>query len=222
MTTLGNFLRFAQGSESHRVSGIAWGKFQRQIAVELALAPNDRIDCMDFLKICRAELDRLIEQSPPIPDDIINQFKREFKEKKDVKKPEICDGMEHTTVYKDIGAQLRQVTSEAALTLMHKKKILREEIVPDLDKMISQVVTKQMNDLSGSIVDIYQKNSPPISRRGSITITTNPMINSGMRMTDWKRTQQKEKEKEKEKENTVHTSSDVHIEILGSPTLTEA
>lgn len=217
LTTLGNFLRFAQGSESHRVSGIAWGKFQRQIAVELALAPNDRIDCMDFLKICRAELDRLIEQSPPIPDDIINQFKREFKEKKDVKKPEICDGMEHTTVYKDIGAQLRQVTSEAALTLMHKKKILREEIVPDLDKMISQVVTKQMNDLSGSIVDIYQKNSPPISRRGSITITTNPMINSGMRMTDWKRTQQKEKEKEKE--TTVHTSSDVHIEILGSPTL---
>jgi hypothetical protein len=213
LTTLGNFLRFAQGSEAHRVAGIAWGKFQRQIAVELAIAPTDRIDCMDFLKICRAELDRLIEQSPPIPDDVIAEFKKEFKNKKDVKKPEICDGMEHTTVYKDIGAQLRQVTSEAALALMHKKRLLRDEIVPDLDKMITRVVTKQVNDLSGAIVDIYQKHSPPTSRRGSITITTNPMINTGMRMADWKRSQQKEKE------SAVHTGSDVRIEVLGSPTL---
>ncbi len=89
LTTLGNFLRFAQGSEAHRVAGIAWGKFQRQIAVELAIAPKDRIDCMDFLKICRAELDRLIEQSPPVPDDVILEFKKEFEDKPNVKKPEI-------------------------------------------------------------------------------------------------------------------------------------
>ena len=74
LTTLGNFLRYAQGSESHRVAGIAWGKFQRQIAVELAIHPNERLDSMDFLKIWRAELDRLIEQSPAIPDDVIKEF----------------------------------------------------------------------------------------------------------------------------------------------------
>ena len=76
LTTLGNFLRYAQGSEAHRVAGISWGKFQRQIAVELAINPIERIDAMDFLKICRAELDRLIEQSPPIPDGIIAEFER--------------------------------------------------------------------------------------------------------------------------------------------------
>lgn len=156
--------------------------------MELAISPNDRLDCMDFLKICRAELDRLIEQSPPIPDDVIAEFKKEFEDKKDVKKPEICDGMEHTSVFKDTSSQLRMLTSEAALTLMHKKKILRDEIVPDMDRMISRVVNERINDLSGSIVDIYQRKSPEISRRNSlVNVVTNPMVKAGMNMVDWKR-----------------------------------
>lgn len=217
LTTLGNFLRFAQGSEANRVASIAWGKFQRQIAVELAIHPNDRIDCMDFLKICRAELDRLIEQSPPIPDDILHQFAKEFKNKKDVKKPEICDGMEHTTVFKDTGAQLKQLTTEAALSLMHKKKMLREEIVPDLDKMISNVVSKKISDLSGAVIDIYTRSSSPTSRRNSIVNTiVNPMVKTGMNMVDWKRAQGKEKEE------THHPNTDLHIEVLGSPTLSQS
>jgi hypothetical protein len=213
LTTLGNFLRFAQGSESHRVAGIAWGKFQRQIAVELAINPNDRLDCMDFLKICRAELDRLIEQSPPIPDDVIAEFKREFKEKKDVKKPEICDGMEHTTVFKDTNSQLKQLTTEAALTLMHKKKVLRNEIIPDIDRLVKKVVNEQIHDLSGSIIDILAKNSPVPSRRNSLTnIVSNPMIKQGMNMVDWKRYMQ-------QKEGPSLSSSDIKIEVLGSPTI---
>ena len=61
LTTIGNYLRYAQLEESHRVASIAWGKFQRLIAVELALKPDDRIDSLDFLKICRADLDRLMK-----------------------------------------------------------------------------------------------------------------------------------------------------------------
>ena len=159
LTTLGNFLRFAQGSESHRVAGISWGKFQRQIAVELAIHPNERIDAMDFLKICRAEMDRLIEQSPAIPDDIIREFHVEFKSKPDIKKPEIVGGLEHTHVFEDKHARLKLLTSEMALTLMHKKKVLRNELVPDLEKIIKKevdrklsVVENQLSDLSGTLV----------------------------------------------------------------------
>ena len=36
LTTLNNFLRYAQLSESNRVAAVSWGKFQRLIAVELA------------------------------------------------------------------------------------------------------------------------------------------------------------------------------------------
>jgi len=161
LTTLGNFLRYAQGSEAHRVAGISWGKFQRQIAVELAINPNERIDAMDFLKICRAELDRLIEQSPPIPDAIIAEFEREFKNQPDIKKPEICHGLEHTRVFEDRGARLRMLSGEAALMLMHKKKAMREAIVPDLDRMIKKAVDQKIYDISGAVVEAMRRPEPP-------------------------------------------------------------
>ncbi len=99
MTTLGNFLRFAQNMESHRVASVAWGKFQRQIAVELALHPDERHDSMDFIKICRNELDRLIEQSPPVPEAIIAKFEKQFSSIT-IKKPDICNHLERTAIYK--------------------------------------------------------------------------------------------------------------------------
>jgi hypothetical protein len=100
ITTLGNFLRFAQNMESHRVASVSWGKFQRSIAVELALSPNERQDSLDFLKICRAELDRLIEQSPAIPEKIIHDFEGQFADTQ-IKKPDICNHLERTHVYKE-------------------------------------------------------------------------------------------------------------------------
>ena len=225
LTTLGNFLRFAQGSESHRVAGIAWGKFQRQIAVELAIAPKDRIDCMDFLKICRAELDRLIEQSPPVPDDVIAEFKKEFEDKPEVKKPEICDGMEHTTIFDNRESALKQLTAEAAITLYHKKKMLREEIVPDLNKLIGKEVYKQVYDLSGTVIDIFNRRQEGVeqksSRRNSlVTALSKAAAKTGKHIDgNWKRKDRSQSPPSRgvttERENTL---SDVHIEILGQET----
>ncbi len=144
LTTLNNFLRFAQLSESNKVAGIAWGKFQRLIAVELALKPDERMDSLDFLKICRADLDRLIEQSPPIPDSIIAEFEKEFKDRPNLRRPDICHGLDHTHVYDNSQSRLKTLTSEAAITLMHKKRVLRQEILPDLDKMIEGAVKSNL------------------------------------------------------------------------------
>ena len=44
ITTVANFLRYAQGSEANRTAGISWGKFQRLIAIELSLNPDERSD----------------------------------------------------------------------------------------------------------------------------------------------------------------------------------
>ncbi len=228
LTTLGNFLRYAQGSESHRVAGIAWGKFQRQIAVELAIHPNERIDSMDFLKICRAELDRLIEQSPPIPDDVIAEFLREFRDKKDIKKPEIVGGMEHTHVFEDRGQRLKMITGEMALNLMHKKKVLRESIVPELDKMIRTAVDKKINDISGAMVT----KNPLVSTKGGNTFEmTNPMRKvSSLSEFDWDSLSKKRyntealnnafaKVMQQQKESKAAETSDIKIEVLGQETL---
>jgi hypothetical protein len=227
LTTLGNFLRFAQGSESHRVAGIAWGKFQRQIAVELAIAPKDRIDCMDFLKICRAELDRLIEQSPPIPDDVIKQFKKEFEDKPNVKKPEICDGMEHTSIFDNRESALKQITAEAALLLMHKKKMLREEVVPELNKMINKEVSKQVSDLSGAVIDIFTRKQEKENieaeggRRASYVNSLSKAVGKTAKNLDgnWKRAGASRSVSPGNIEERQNTVSDIHIEILGQNTI---
>ena len=141
LTTLNNFLRYAQLSESNKVAAVAWGKFQRLIAVELALNPLERMDSLDFLKICRADLDRLIEQSPPIPDTVINSFEREFKDNKKLRRPDICHGLDHTKVFDTSQSRLKSMTSDAAIFLLQKKKALRQEIIPDLNRMIDSAVS---------------------------------------------------------------------------------
>ena len=99
LSTLQNFLRYAELMEGHRSSGVSWSKFGRNITVELALDERRRKPATDFLKICRAEFDRLIEHSPSIDDKIINQFEHQFKDN-DIIRPEVCNGIKKCKIYK--------------------------------------------------------------------------------------------------------------------------
>ena len=98
LSTLQNFLRYAELMEGHRVSEVSWSKFNREISVELALNPKMRKPAVDFLNVCRAEYDRLIEQSPTIDDSIIIQYKRAFKDT-DINHPHVCNGLHKCKVY---------------------------------------------------------------------------------------------------------------------------
>ncbi len=99
LSTLQNFLNLAETMESSRACCVAWGKLQRSITIELSLDPKRRQNCHDFLKICRAEYDRLTELSPIVDDDIIVQFKKKFK-KYDISKPSICNGLDTCKIYR--------------------------------------------------------------------------------------------------------------------------
>jgi hypothetical protein len=150
LTTIGNYLRYAQLEESHRVASIAWGKFQRLIAVELAMKPDDRMDSLDFLKICRSDLDRLIEQSPPIPQESITLFETEFGSIKDLKKPDICGALEHTRVFESSETRLKQVATDAALLLRHKKNTLSELLSPKIQESIKKQVEERLTEVLNS------------------------------------------------------------------------
>jgi len=97
--TLQTFLKVCETMESHRAQGVAWSKLGRNISIELALDPARRQPNNDFLKLCRAEYDRLIEQSPMIDDDIISQFKSKFKNY-NVSKPSITNGLDKCEIFK--------------------------------------------------------------------------------------------------------------------------
>ena len=77
ITTVSQFLRVSELLEGHRAASIAYSKFARNISVELSLPVKERTeDGSVFIANCRAELDRLIEQSPDIPEDIVNAFEK--------------------------------------------------------------------------------------------------------------------------------------------------
>ena len=102
ISTVSNFLGYAQSEEAHRIAGVQWSKFKRSIETELSINPNERKDASEFIKYSKAELDRLMEQSPTIPQDIIDKFIKTFRKVKDVKMPEICNKLEPTTIYSEL------------------------------------------------------------------------------------------------------------------------
>jgi len=100
LTTVQQYLKISELNESHRVAAIAWDKFARNIKIELAKSPLERMECGHFLKHNRQEYDRLMETSPSIPMDILGEFKKNLpgktgsdqrKKYDNLKKPDICD-----------------------------------------------------------------------------------------------------------------------------------
>jgi hypothetical protein len=89
IATIMQFLKINELMESHRVASMQYGKLSRTIRLELSLPLSERsMDGRDMLELCRAEYDRLIEQSPSLPSVVLTQFDLEFKDKK-IFKPEI-------------------------------------------------------------------------------------------------------------------------------------
>ena len=151
--TLGNFLRFAQSSEAHRVASIAWGKFQRLIAVELAMNPDERMDAQDFLKVCRSDLDRLIEQAPPIPDMIIHSFEARFGRIKNVQKPDICGDLKHTKVFQSAGVGLARTGS----MMLQTPKSIITPITPSSRDFVELTMPESFNTVMDAKVSQYKK-----------------------------------------------------------------
>ena len=140
LTTIANRLAYASSSEAHRGASISWGKFNRLIVIELSLHPDDRMEAFAFMKMFRIELDRLIEQSPTIPEAVINNFIYEFKETLDVKKPDITGDLEHTQVFSDSNTRLKMIAQDVAMTLNLKKGVLKQLVLDDLDGKIRKIV----------------------------------------------------------------------------------
>jgi hypothetical protein len=115
LTTIQQFLKISELNESHRVSSIAWGKFYRNVKIEISKAPGERTPVVQLLKHSKEEYDRLVETSPSLSDEVIKLFMTTFSggelnmdeddESKlnrkqlifrELKKPDICGSIEPT------------------------------------------------------------------------------------------------------------------------------
>lgn len=147
LSTLQNFLRYAELMESHRLCEVQWSKFGRNIAVELALDPKRRKPANDFLKVCRAEYDRLIEQSPPIDDLIIKQFKTNFKDV-DIRKPDICNGLHKCKIFeKDEIEKKTEIIKGVGAKLLDKSRAVQKHSKSDPHKFKKDENLKELHSL---------------------------------------------------------------------------
>ena len=91
-------------------------------------------------------MDRLIEQSPPIPTECIQMFELQFGHIKELKKPDICGALEHTRVFESSEERLKQVAVDAALLLKHKKNTLNELLAPQIQVRIKEQVETRIKE----------------------------------------------------------------------------
>ena len=121
ITTIQQFLKITQLNEAHRVSGIAWDKFYRNVKIELAKHPSERTPVTQMIKLCKEEFDRLMETSPVIPDKIVESFKAHFKNSDNyvkIIKPEICDVLVSTDTFRNTWFNEENTNKKAQELLM--------------------------------------------------------------------------------------------------------
>ena len=147
ITTIQQFLKITQLNESHRVSGIAWDKFYRNIKIQLAKHPDERQEATKFIDYCKEEFDRLMDTSPNIPADVVEDFKKTFKDAKefdDIIKPEICDEIEPTANFRN------QWYTEENMAKKHTESIKM--------KQIKDFKVKKQNEQNIQAVNTFKSN----------------------------------------------------------------
>ena len=151
LTTIQQFLKVSELNEAHRVASISWDKFYRNTKVELAKSPLERTPVLHLLKASKDEFDRLMETSPTISNEIIEDFRTTFSDgitkikgkldrtvlsKRqiaylDLVKPEICGSIETTAnaIYKppDINVSKDKKHTLSALNLARQAIALKEK-----------------------------------------------------------------------------------------------
>ena len=178
ISTLQNFLRYAELMESHRSSGVSWSKLGRDISIELALDPPRRKPARDFLNICRAEYDRLIEQSPMIDDSILKQFHGKFYDS-DINKPEMCNGLDKCEIYQPSKEEkAAEIMANVSTKLSNNKKrmfTVDTRPMPSTSEPAKSTVNESKRELDGlanlgRVSSLKKLNSIPKPKKEKKTI----------------------------------------------------
>ena len=145
ISTIQQFLKISQLNESHRVGGIAWDKFYRNIKIELAKHPHERKDVTKFIDFCKEEFDRLMETSPTIPEEIINEFKKTFKDSETYQKiilPEICADTFKNPWYDESRIEKRNLENSQ---LQQMKEIKLKKTVENNNQIVNDFIISFTN-----------------------------------------------------------------------------
>lgn len=103
LTSFQKFRRAGEKIETHSNMAKKFSSFSRKIVLELSLPPEERKDCVEFCISCKDEYDKLLLDSPSVPDPIIANFKKNFKHV--VHRPEVTNGLIHFDIRQSSNTQ---------------------------------------------------------------------------------------------------------------------
>ena len=83
------FTKAAEKTELHASAAMQYSMIYRFIDTELQL--SEKHQRQDLIQYARQEIDRLLSQSPPVPDKVVKEFNRQFPNSKH--KPDVCSGI---------------------------------------------------------------------------------------------------------------------------------
>ena len=146
ISTIHQYLKIAQITEAHRVSYIAWEKFSRNIRIELAKSPKERLSVTEMLKTCAEEYDRLEETAPSVNTAIIQLFKQTFGEIHDLIKPDILGKINPTMIYDreehkeddEEDNELKKIVIQNSSLQIEKKRLEKEKELENLKNTFLQ------------------------------------------------------------------------------------
>jgi hypothetical protein len=102
ITTVAQFLKVAEVNESHRVATLSWDKFYRNVRLIVTKCPLERLPVDAQLKSIKEEFDRMMELSPPISRQVVQQFQQTFQARPEyatIIKPDICGELQSTAAF---------------------------------------------------------------------------------------------------------------------------
>ncbi len=176
LTTLQSKFQYAEMSEAHFQAFIGWSRLARLISNELSLERNHRRNPNDLVKICKAEYERLMEQSPLVPSEVVLEFETRFGKRKEILFPDIADHLVHTEAYDDIKERKDRERNEKHF-IVHK----RETPPPMTDEQRMNAINKWKSlkyivNAKAEASSVVQPNPPPESTPAPIDDDTPPPL----------------------------------------------
>ena len=142
ITTLAQFFKVNELQETHRSSSVMFSKFSRYISVELNLPKRDRCtDGATFVENCRQEYNRMLEQSPSIPDHILCIFNKKYKHSL-INKP-VISHIEEIHIFKDIEG----VREERKKKIERIKYLKHQETMKNIKNNNNTLLTFKLPDI---------------------------------------------------------------------------
>jgi len=145
IATIQTFLKVSESLEGHRVASVAWGKYYHNVKTELQKEPDDREDVVDFMKYAKMEYEKLVEQSPPIPPEIVERLKSNVdKSEVHVHLPPNAGVFERIEIGKQ-GVRMVPEVVQAVREKTNMERVLQEldksESLPRTERKLSRAVS---------------------------------------------------------------------------------